>query len=79
MVEHSPIATVSDLYRGEVDHVEVDVILAHELVQADVLLVEPPLLPLASVGRRDTWVSYASVELRQTISMYLRPRPEAHR
>ena len=63
VVEHGPITTVADLDRGEVDGVEVDVVLAHELIQANVLLVEPPLLPLWSVVGCDTWVPYACIEL----------------
>ena len=46
MVEHGPRATITELNGGEVDNVEVDIVLAHELVQADVLVIEPPLLPL---------------------------------
>ena len=57
VVEHGPITTVADLDRGEVDGVEVDVVLAHELIQVNVLLVEPPLLPLLSVVRGDTDVA----------------------
>ena len=45
-MEHGPWATITELNGGEVDDVEVDVVLAHELVQADVLVVEPPFLPL---------------------------------
>ena len=63
MVQHGPRAAVAYLHRGEVDRVEVDVVLAHELVQADVLLVEPPLLPLWCVVRSDTGVTDTRVEL----------------
>ena len=45
-MKHGPRTAVTQLDRGAVDYVEVDVVLAHELVQADVLVIEPPLLPL---------------------------------
>ena len=44
-MEHGPRAAVTQLDRGEVYYVEVDVVLAHELIQVDVLVVEPPPLP----------------------------------
>ena len=66
MVQHSPRTAVSELNRGEVDDVEVDVVLAHELVELDVLGVEPPLFPFRSICRRDTRVSDRSVVLRSS-------------
>ena len=32
MVKHSPVTTITELNRWEVDDVEIDVIFAHELV-----------------------------------------------
>ena len=66
VVEHGPITTVADLDRWEVDSVEVDVVLAHELVEADILMVEPPLLPIRRVVGSDTGVSYAGFKLQST-------------
>ena len=42
---------------------EVHVVLAHELVQFDVVLVEPPPLPFRGVVGSDTWVADRCVEL----------------
>ena len=66
VVEHGPITTVADLDRWEVDSVKVDVVLAHELVEADILLVKPPLLPIRRVVGSDTGVSYAGFKLQST-------------
>ena len=57
VVKLGPWSTVTKLDRREVDDMEVDVVLAHELIQVNVLLVEPPLLPLLSVVRGDTDVA----------------------
>ena len=62
-MEHGPRATVTQLDRGEVDYVEVDVVLAHELVQTNVLVIEPPLLPLGCVVCCDANIADASFEL----------------
>jgi len=45
MMQLRPVATVRNLDRRPVDSVEVDVILAHELIKIDVVRVEPPLFP----------------------------------
>ena len=66
MVEHGPWTTIPKLHGREVDHVEVDVVLAHELVEADILMVKPPLLPIRRVVGSDTGVSYAGFELQST-------------
>ena len=70
MVEHGPWATVTELNGGEENGVEVDVVLAHELEQPDVLVVEPPLLPLRGVVGGDAGVSDRCVELVKIISIY---------
>ena len=62
MVEHGPWTTVPKLHGREVDHVEVDVVLAHELEKPDMLFVEPPLLPLWCIICSDTWVADRSIE-----------------
>ena len=63
MVEHGPRAPVAELYRGEEDGVEVDVVLAHELEEANVVVVEPPLFPFRCVVGSDTGVSNRCIEL----------------
>lgn len=63
-MQHSPRAAVTKLDRGEEDRVEVDVVLAHELEEADLLWVEPPLPPLGRVVGGDTWVSNGCVVLQ---------------
>ena len=62
-MKHGPWAPVSDLDRREVDSVEVNIIFAHELVQADVGLVKPPPFPFGCVVGRDTWVSNTCLKL----------------
>jgi hypothetical protein len=62
MVQHGPLVASTELRRGENDSVEGNVILAHELVQADVLGVVPPLLPLICVVCSDGDVTNAGVE-----------------
>ena len=57
MVEHSPWSAIPNLNRREVDRVEVDVVLPHELEQADVLVIEPPFLPFRCVVGCNTGVS----------------------
>ena len=42
---------------------EINVVLAHELVKADVIGVQPPLFPFGCIAGCDTQVSQASVEL----------------
>ena len=66
MVKHSPRSAVTELYGVEEDSVEVDVVLAHELVEADILMVKPPLLPIRRVVGSDTGISYAGFELQST-------------
>ena len=63
MVEHGPWATVTELNGGEENGVEVDVVLAHELEELDVLLVEPPAFPFRRVVGCYTWVANGRVEL----------------
>ena len=53
MVQHGPLVAGTKLRRGKDDGVEGNVVLAHELVQADILRVVPPLLPLICVVRSD--------------------------
>ena len=66
MVKGSPWATITLLDGREVDGVEVDVVLAHELVEADIVMVKPPLLPIRRVVGSDTGVSYAGFKLQST-------------
>ena len=62
-MEHGPRAAVTQLDRGEVDYVEVDVVLAHELEQLDIFLIEPPAFPFRGVVGGDTRVADRRVEL----------------
>lgn len=63
MIQSRPVAPISKLYGRPVDCVEVDVVLSHELVQVDVLWVEPPLLPFRSVIGGNTRVADWSIVL----------------
>ena len=48
--------------RREDHSMESDIVLAHELIQLDVVLVLPPLLPEVCVGRRDRNIADRSIE-----------------
>lgn len=70
MVECSPVPSVTDLYRREVDRVEIHVVFAHELIEMDVPRIQPPLLPLGCEIGGDARVAYRCVEL-ETIRTYI--------
>ena len=70
MIERSPVPSVTDLYRWEVDCVEIHVIFAHELIEMDVLGIQPPLLPLGCEIRGNTKVAYRCVKL-EAIRQYI--------
>jgi hypothetical protein len=63
MMKHGPVPPVTQLHGREEDGVEVNVVLAHELEELNVLRVEPPLLPSIrkEVGG-DTGIAERSVE-----------------
>jgi hypothetical protein len=63
MIECSPVPSVTDLYRWEEDCVEIHVVFAHELIEMDVLGIQPPLLPLGCEIRSNTRIAYRCVEL----------------
>ena len=63
MVKHGPVAAVADLDAGEVDCVEVDIVLAHELEQSDIGVIKPPSFPFLSVVGGDTDISDTGLEL----------------
>lgn len=66
MMQHRPGAPIAELYRREEDGVEVHVVLAHELEEANVIVVEPPTLPLGRVVCRDAGVTDRCVKLDET-------------
>ena len=81
MMECSPIPSVADLHRWEVDCVEVHVVLAHELIEMDVLWIKPPLFPLGSEVCGNAKVAYRGFELqviRQCIIMRDEVGPPKH-
>ena len=63
VIKHCPWATVGEQHGREENRMEVDVVLAHELEEADVVVVEPPLFPLRRVVRSDTGISNRCIEL----------------
>lgn len=48
---------------------EVDVVLAHELIKTDVLLVEPPFLPVGCQVCGDTGISNGGIKLQSRVSI----------
>ena len=69
-MECGPVPSVTDLYRWEVDCVEIHVIFAHELIEMDVPGIQPPLLPFGCEIGRDARVAYRCIVL-ETISTYI--------
>ena len=61
-MKRCPVATVTNLRAWEEHCMEVRVILAHELVEFDVLRIEPPFLPVAGIVGGDTRVANASIK-----------------
>jgi hypothetical protein len=70
MVECRPVPSVTNLHRWEVDCVEIYVVLSHELVEMDVLGIEPPLLPFGCEVRCDAKIAYRGFEL-EAIRRYI--------
>ena len=66
-MQHRPWAAISEFHGREEDSVEVNVVFAHELEQADVLMVEPPATPFRGIIGGDTWVSDRSIILRGSV------------
>lgn len=63
MMQLRPVTAISYLDWRPINGVKVNVILAHELIEFDILRVEPPMFPLGCKIRSYTWVSNRSVEL----------------
>lgn len=59
-----PLTAVAKFHRREIYSMEIDIVLAHELVEFDVLRSKPPLFPLWCKIGRYTWVSDRGIELR---------------
>ena len=74
MVEHGPIAPISELDRREENCMKVDVIFPHKLGKSDVFRIEPPSLPLVRVVGRDTWISNWSIKLK-----HMRVKSDIHK
>ena len=70
MVECSPVPSVTDLHRREVDCVEIHIVLAHELIEMNVLRIKPPLFPLGGEICGDAQVANRGIEL-QVIRQYI--------
>lgn len=71
-MKHSPWAAISEFHGGEEDSVEVDVVFAHELEEADIIVVEPPLFPLWGIVRGNTRVAQRRIELGTTERVIMR-------
>ena len=57
-----PVAAVTAKDRWPVDGMEINVVFSHELVETDVIGVQPPLLPFRCIGGGYTRVSDTGVE-----------------
>jgi len=77
MVERCPLPSITNLYRWEIDRVEVHIILSHELVELNILGVEPPLPPLRCEIRSDADIAYACFELH-TIDLCVMVKKDAN-
>ena len=58
-----PVSAITPKNRWPVDGMEIDIVFTHELVKADVVRVQPPLLPFGRVAGGDAWVSNAGIKL----------------
>lgn len=63
MMQFRPLPPIGNLHRREVYSVEIDVVLAHELVKINIFRIEPPLLPFGQVVGGYTWVSDGGIKL----------------
>lgn len=63
MVQTCPVPPVAPEDRRPVDGMEINVVFTHELIKADVVGVQPPLLPFRHRAGGDAWVSNAGVKL----------------
>lgn len=62
-MQRRPTSAIPDLYRRKEYCVEINVVLAHELVQPNVVVIEPPLFPILGIVGSDTNVTYARLKL----------------
>ena len=63
-MECSPVPSITNLHRWKVDCVEIHIVLAHELIEMNVLRVKPPLLPLGREIGGNAEVAYRGIILR---------------
>lgn len=70
MVQHGPWSSVTELDAWEEHGVEVDVVLAHELIKTYVLLVEPPFLPVRCQVCGYTRISNGGIKLKKKSREY---------
>jgi hypothetical protein len=64
MVKCSPVPSITYLHRWEVDCVEIHIVLAHELIEMNILGIKPPLLPLGREICGNADVAYWGIVLR---------------
>jgi hypothetical protein len=65
MVKGGPVAAITKLNGWPVYRVEEYIVFTHELIQVDVLLVEPPLFPLRCIIGRYAGIANRGVVLRK--------------
>ena len=64
MMERSPVPSITDLHRWEVDRVKIHIVLSHELIEVNVLRIEPPLFPLGREICGNADVAYWGIKLK---------------
>jgi hypothetical protein len=62
-MQHGPRPSIGKQDGREEHGVEIDVILSHELVELNVLRIEPPLFPIFRVASRNRRIADRSIKL----------------
>ena len=62
MVEHGPFVACTDLGTRENDCMKGYIVLAHELIELDILRISPPELPILCIIGSNRGVTNAGIE-----------------
>ena len=58
-----PVPSIAPKNRWPVNGMEINVVLSHELIKADVVWVQPPPFPFGRIAGGDAWVPNTGVKL----------------